>query len=104
MLIDDPAVQSVAVLAVPDELHDEEVMACIVPMPGMVADQALVLEILERARPRLARHKLPAWMAFVDRIPVTGTQKIQKHQIFEAGIDLRRISGVFDLRALKKRG
>ena len=35
------AVAQVAVLAVPDELREEEVMACVVPMPGVTPDAAL---------------------------------------------------------------
>jgi hypothetical protein len=36
-------------------------------------------------------------------LPTTGTQKIQKHQIFPAGTDPCTQPGVFDLRPRKKR-
>jgi crotonobetaine/carnitine-CoA ligase len=36
-------------------------------------------------------------------LPTTGTQKIQKHAIYGAGIDPRCVAGVVDLRARKKR-
>jgi crotonobetaine/carnitine-CoA ligase len=41
---------------------------------------------------------------FVDRLPTTGTQKVQKTQIFPKGEDPRARSGAVDLRGRKKRG
>jgi crotonobetaine/carnitine-CoA ligase len=41
---------------------------------------------------------------FTDALPTTGTQKIQKHQIFPAGADPRVLPGMFDLREREKRG
>src|SRR5439155_26155623 len=41
------AVAQVAVLAVPDELREEEVMACVVPMPGVTADAALADRLVD---------------------------------------------------------
>jgi hypothetical protein len=40
---------------------------------------------------------------FVESLPTTGTQKVQKAQIFLRGEDPRRRSGVLDLRERKKR-
>jgi hypothetical protein len=39
----------------------------------------------------------------VDSLPTTGTQKVQKTQIFPRGEDPRRRSGALDLRERKKR-
>jgi hypothetical protein len=36
-------------------------------------------------------------------LPTTGTQKIQKHDIFPDGTDPRTAPSVFDMRRLKKR-
>lgn len=100
-LIDHPAVGQVAVLAVADALRDEEVMACIVLTEGHDPDAATAREILEFAQARLAYYKLPAWMVFRDALPVTGTQKVQKHRLFEAGQDPCEDPGAIDLRAAK---
>ena len=35
---------------------------------------------------------MPGWLWLADRIPTTSTQKIQKHQIFEPGVDPRTLS------------
>jgi crotonobetaine/carnitine-CoA ligase len=98
------AVAQVAVLAVPDEIREEEVMACIVPMPGVSADGALAEGLMAWALAKLAYFKAPGFILFVDRLPTTGTQKVQKTRIFPRGEDPRGRPGVIDLRALKKRG
>jgi acyl-coenzyme A synthetase/AMP-(fatty) acid ligase len=98
------AVAQVAVLAVPDEIREEEVMACIVPVLGVSGDTALADRLLDWCLTRLAYFKAPGWMLFVDRLPTTGTQKVQKAQIFPRGDDPRQQSGVIDLRSRKKRG
>ncbi len=98
------AVAQVAVLAAPDELREEEVMACVVPMPGVTADRALAERLGDWCRQRLAYYKAPGWVLFVDSLPTTGTQKVQKTQIFPRGEDPRRRPGAIDLRERKKRG
>ena len=101
-LIDDPDVASVAVISVQDEFHDEEIMACVLPAIGRNPSRELAVAIVERARLSLAQHKLPAWIAFVDKIPVTGTQKVRKGLIFPEGTDPRTDARSFDLRSLKR--
>jgi acyl-CoA synthetase (AMP-forming)/AMP-acid ligase II len=98
------AVAQVAVLAVPDEIREEEVMACVVPMPGVPADRALAEALVEWCRARLAYFKAPGWVLFVPALPTTGTQKVQKTQIFPRGEDPRQRAGALDLRERKKRG
>jgi crotonobetaine/carnitine-CoA ligase len=97
------AVAQVAVLAVPDEIREEEVMACVVPMEGVAADPALADRLFEWCLERLAYFKAPGWILFVPSLPTTGTQKVQKAQIFPRGEDARRRPGALDLRTKKKR-
>jgi acyl-coenzyme A synthetase/AMP-(fatty) acid ligase len=97
------AVAQVAVLAVPDEMREEEVMACVVVMPGVTADAGLAGALMDWSLARLAYFKAPGWILFVDRLPTTGTQKVQKTQIFPKGEDPRRRPGALDLREHKKR-
>lgn len=98
-----PGITEVAVLAVPDELREEEVMACIIPRDGAGKDRAAAQAIVEASLQRLAYFKVPGWILFVDRLPTTATQKLQKTQIFKAGEDPRQREGVFDFRPLKQR-
>jgi crotonobetaine/carnitine-CoA ligase len=98
------AVAQVAVLAVPDEIREEEVMACVVPMPGSTPGEALAERLADHCLERLAYFKAPGWVLFVDALPTTGTQKVQKAQIFPRGEDPRARPGALDLRGRKRRG
>jgi crotonobetaine/carnitine-CoA ligase len=102
-----PAVVQAAVLAVPDEVREEEVLACVVLAPGhraeARADDPTVLALFRHCDETMAYYKAPGWLWFTDAIPTTGTQKVQKHQIFPAGTDPRTAPGMIDLRALKRR-
>ena len=98
-----PLVKQVAVIAVPDEIREEEVFACIVlhePVPD--ADR-IANRLFDRCFAELAYYKAPGWIQFVETLPTTGTQKIQKHQIFSPGTDPRAMPGTLDLRTRKKR-
>ncbi|WP_341897539.1 AMP-binding protein [Ferrovibrio terrae] len=97
------AVAQVAVLAAPDDIREEEVMACIVPMSGHAPTPVLAEALFAWCFDRLAYFKAPGWLLFVDSLPTTGTQKVQKTQIFKAGEDPRARAGIHDFRARKKR-
>ncbi|GLQ06440.1 AMP-binding protein [Sneathiella chinensis] len=96
-------VAQVAVIAVKDDLREEEVMACIVPMAGWQPDEALAQALFDYTAERMAYYKPPGWLLFMDQLPTTGTQKIQKTQIFSKDEDPREQPGIFDFRALKKK-
>jgi len=99
----DQRVAQIAVLAAPDELREEEVMACIVLREGVAGDAALVDALMARAQEKLSYFKAPGWWLFVDSLPTTGTQKVQKQEIFPKGIDPRDQPGIIDTRDRKKR-
>jgi len=96
-------VAQVAVLAVTDEMREEEVLACVVPMPNVAGDTALAERLVDWCLAKLAYYKAPGWLLFVEALPTTGTQKVQKTHIFPAGEDPRRRPGALDMRAKKKR-
>jgi crotonobetaine/carnitine-CoA ligase len=95
-------VKAVAVLAVEDEMHDEEIMACVVLMNGVACTRETALDIQRALVGQLSAAKLPAWMAFREELPVTGTQKVQKGELFQTDQDPRRAPGSFDLRVEKR--
>ena len=78
-------------------------MACIVLNNGAKISEETALGIFTEASKELAYFKLPGWILFLDDLPVTGTQKVVKHKIFETGVDPRSLPKVFDLRNKKKR-
>ena len=98
-----PFVKQVSVLAVKDELREEEVLACVV-LGDAQKDTRTARILFNFCYDKLAYYKTPGWIWFADKLPTTGTQKIQKHEIFPKGTDPRQIEGIFDLRSLKKRG
>ncbi len=95
-------VRQVAVLAVADPIREEEVFACVVLAEGASA-QAAADALFAHCHRALAYFKTPGWLYFVESLPTTGTQKIQKHQIFAKGVDPTTLPGVVDLRHRKKR-
>ena len=112
LLVAHPLVKTVAVLAVKDEVREEEVLACVVlneidGHPVDLEDRAAIelcaRQLFDHCHANLAYYKAPAWMLVLQSIPTTGTQKIQKHRIFPAGTDPRQTAGIIDFRQLKKR-
>lgn len=113
LILTHPAVRQVAVLAAPDPIREAEVLACVELRPefadqidaeGAEAAQQLAESIFQHCHQQLAYYKSPGWLYFIDEIPTTGTQKIQKHQIFPNIADPTTQAGMIDLRHLKRRG
>ena len=98
----DERVAQAAVIAVPDELRQEEVMACIVPAPGAGADRDAAEALQNMCLERLAYYKAPGYLLFLDSLPVTSTQKVQKVKLFPDGTDPRQVAGCHDLRERKR--
>ncbi|QIL82026.1 ATP-dependent acyl-CoA ligase [Diaphorobacter sp. HDW4A] len=103
ILLTHPKVQGVAVMAAPDAIREEEVLASIVLVPGESASEELCSELFDFCSKEMAYYKVPGWWWFTDAIPTTGTQKIQKHRILAAGQEPSSLPGIRDLRAKKKR-
>lgn len=96
-------VAQAAVMGVPDSLREEEVMACVVAQRGVRADQVLASKLAAHCAAQLAYYKAPGWIIFMGELPTTGTQKIQKHRLFDANEDPAARSDAHDLRDLKRR-
>lgn len=75
-----PGVQHAAVVGVPSDLTDDDVMAFIVPVEGRSVDPA---ELLAFAADRLARFKVPRYVRVVPELPRTASHKVQKAQLRE---------------------
>ena len=100
-----PAVKAAAVSAAPDPLRGDEVLACIVPRePVVEADRAaLAASIVEHALTQLAYYKAPGYVAFVDALPLTLSQKIQRGELRTLAAALPSQPNCIDTRAMKKR-
>jgi len=100
-----PLVREVAVAATHDELRGEEVLACVVPRemstPARMAEVAA--EIVGAALADLAYYKVPGWVAFVETLPLTATQKIDRAALKAEARTLPGSAACIDTRALKRR-
>lgn len=97
-----PGVRQAAVVAVLDPLRGEEVLAVIVPDTADVGDEALARAIFAGTAERLAYYKLPGYIAFVDALPTTSTQKVRKADLGQLAIAPLDHPRCFDLRDAKQ--
>lgn len=71
------AVADIAVFGIPDAEFGEAVYALVELVPGYAGDRATALALTDHARERLARFKLPRWIAF-GSVGRTETGKLHK--------------------------
>ncbi len=79
-----PAVADVQVVGVPDERLGEEVMAWVIAREGVTVDEE---ELRDYCRGKIARYKVPRYVASCSEFPMTVTGKIQKHKLREQAIE-----------------
>ncbi len=79
-----PKISDVQVLGVPSIKYGEEVLACIKLREGVEATEE---EIREFCQGKIARHKIPKYIRFVDSYPMTASGKIQKYKLREWAIE-----------------
>ena len=97
-----PLVRICAVAPVSDELRGEEVMACVVVKEGVRWDRDSASAIFETAREALAYFKAPAYVAFVNELPLTASEKLRRDTLRKLCGDLRQRQEAFDFRSLKR--
>ncbi len=93
---------SVGVTPVADEIRGEEVMACIVLSDMVAADEKQAASIVDYALKKLAYYKVPGYVAFVDKLPLTPSQKLQRGELKIIAKKLVEDSKVYDMRSMKK--
>ena len=87
-------IEEVAVVPVPDDLRGEEVKAYVLPAAGLSGSDELIGRIARHCEANLAAFKIPRYIAFVDDIPRTASQKVAKTALTAGVADLRL--GAFD--------
>jgi acetyl-CoA synthetase len=80
-LLRHPAVSMAAVIGAPDSERTEIVMAFVVLKAGFIGDDALVREIQQHVKTRLAAHEYPREIRFVDSLPMTATGKVIRNAL-----------------------
>jgi fatty-acyl-CoA synthase len=80
-----PVVRDAQVIGVPSTFYGEEVAAFVQIKDGASADAD---QLLDFCKGRIARHKVPRYLAIVDSYPATASGKVQKYKLREQAITL----------------
>ena len=75
VICEHPGVAEAAAIAVDSELGEDEIMAVVVRKPGAALEAA---EVRDWCAERLAAHKVPRFVIFVETLPHTPTHKVAK--------------------------
>lgn len=75
---DHPAVVQCAAIPVPSDLGEDEIIVAIIAKPDV---KVSAREIADWCSERLAAIKRPRYVVFVESLPVTATQRVQKFQL-----------------------
>ena len=106
VLMQHPLVKAVAVAAVPDPVRGDEVLACVVP-ESLPADADAMADaargIVQWCLEQLAYYKAPGYVAFVDSLPLTTTNKIQRGEMKALAPTLPGTARCVDTTGMKKR-
>ncbi len=81
-LLSHPDIKNTAVIGVPAEVGEEDVMAFIITRAGSSPQPDAVTRFLED---RLARFAIPRYLEFVDELPMTENGKVKKYLLRERG-------------------
>ena len=92
-----------AVCPVPDEIRGDEVFAFVVSPGDVEADDALAHDLFAHCLQHLTYFKAPGYIAFVDALPLTASQKVSRGDIKTMARQRLKSGGFTDLRHLKKR-
>lgn len=72
-----------AVIGVPSELTEEDVMACVVARPGASIDLEALVAHCARS---MAKFMVPRYFRLMDSLPRTPTDKVEKFRLLQQGI------------------
>jgi acyl-CoA synthetase (AMP-forming)/AMP-acid ligase II len=100
-----PLVADVAVAATPDPVRGDEVLACVMtrePLASEALDETAAA-LTQLCLAQLAYFKAPGYVAFVEALPLTGTQKVQRAALKELARTLPGTPRCIDTRSMKRR-
>ena len=83
VIMDHPAVEEVAVYAVPSEMAEDEIMASVKLVEGMTLDPK---ELIAFLKDRLARYAVPRYIRIVKEFPMTNSFRVVKKELEKTGV------------------
>jgi crotonobetaine/carnitine-CoA ligase len=78
-----PDVAAAAVIPVPSELGEDDVMGVVVPRAGTQLDP---IALMDHCQPRLAYFAIPRYLDIVPELPLTENGKVRKFVLRERGV------------------
>ncbi len=84
-------IKDIQVAGVPSEKYGEEVGAFVILKEGA---NLLPEDVRDFCAGKIARHKIPKYVFFVDSYPMTGSGKIQKFKLRELSLELCKAQGI----------
>jgi len=84
-------VRDVQVVAIPSKKYGEEVGAFIIQKEGATLTDDIIKDF---CRGKIARHKIPKYIFFVETFPMTGSGKIQKFKLRDLSLELLAKQGI----------
>ena len=86
-----PGIKDVQVAGIPSKKYGEAVGAFIILHEGFTMNEYDVREFCEG---KIARYKIPKYIFFIDKFPMTGSGKIQKFKLKDLGLELCKKNGI----------
>jgi acyl-coenzyme A synthetase/AMP-(fatty) acid ligase len=102
-LLQQAAVDDCVVTSVPDSIRGDEVFAFIVAVGDTQAPESLARQIFDHSMQTLSYFKAPAYITFVDDLPLTASQKVSRAEVKKLARERIESGHVFDMRAYKMR-
>ena len=102
IMLQHPALAACAVAPVADEIRGEEVAACIVLNPGAMPGPELARELFDYGNERMIYYKAPGYILFLDQLPMTASQKIQRGEVKKLTQSRVEQEDCFDMRERKR--
>ncbi|MCH9693612.1 MAG: AMP-binding protein [Gammaproteobacteria bacterium] len=103
VLLQFPLVKNCAVTAVPDEMRGDEVFALVVAGSDSVDHEQLARQVFDESMQLLTYFKTPGYIQFVNQLPLTGSQKVNRAAVKTQARDAVVAGSCIDLREFKRR-